>query len=74
MPVFLDLPRPGGDAFEPSTNPMTAASIVAIDHELGPPLVTQMVDLGAPFRFRRCRWVALFTDDIEPCRQRDGSN
>ena len=31
--------------------PMIGASIVAIDHELDPPLVTLMVGLGIPLSF-----------------------
>jgi predicted permease len=48
----------GGDAqvlnvtvFEAAMAPMIGASIVAIDHELDPPLVTLMVGLGIPLSF-----------------------
>ena len=46
----------GGDilnvtVFEAAMGPMIGASIVAIDHELDPPLVTLMVGLGIPLSF-----------------------
>ena len=37
--------------FEAAMGPMIGASIVAIDHELDPPLVTLMVGLGIPLSF-----------------------
>jgi predicted permease len=37
--------------FEAAMAPMIGASIVAIDHELDPPLVTLMVGLGIPLSF-----------------------
>jgi predicted permease len=37
--------------FEAAMAPMIGASIVAIDHELDPPLVTMMVGLGIPLSF-----------------------
>ena len=37
--------------FEAAIAPMIGASIVAIDHELDPPLVTLMVGLGIPLSF-----------------------
>jgi predicted permease len=37
--------------FEAAMGPMIGASIVAIDHELDPPLVTLMVGLGIPISF-----------------------
>ena len=37
--------------FEAAMGPMIGASIVAIDHELDPPLITLMVGLGIPISF-----------------------
>jgi hypothetical protein len=37
--------------FEAAMGPMIGASIVAMDHELDPPLVTLMVGLGIPLSF-----------------------
>ena len=37
--------------FEAAMGPMIGASIVAIDHELDPPLITLMVGLGIPLSF-----------------------
>jgi predicted permease len=37
--------------FEASMGPMIGASIVAMDHELDPPLVTLMVGIGIPLSF-----------------------
>jgi malate permease and related proteins len=37
--------------FEAAMGPMIGASIVAIDHELDPPLLTLMVGVGIPFSF-----------------------
>jgi predicted permease len=48
---FLDLQRPAVTVFEAAMAPMIGASIVAIDHELDPPLVTLMVGLGIPLSF-----------------------
>jgi predicted permease len=37
--------------FEAAMGPMIGASIVAIDHELDPPLLTLMVGVGIPLSF-----------------------
>ena len=37
--------------FEAAMGPMIGASIVAMDHELDPPLVTLMVGIGIPLSF-----------------------
>jgi predicted permease len=37
--------------FEAAMGPMIGASIVAMDHELDPPLVTMMVGIGIPLSF-----------------------
>jgi len=37
--------------FEAAMGPMIGASIVAIDHELDPPLLTLMVSVGIPLSF-----------------------
>ena len=37
--------------FEAAMGPMIGASIVAIDHEFDPPLITLMVGLGIPLSF-----------------------
>jgi predicted permease len=37
--------------FEAAMGPMIGASIVAMDHELDPPLITLMVGIGIPLSF-----------------------
>jgi predicted permease len=37
--------------FEAAMGPMIGASIVAMDHELDPPLITMMVGIGIPLSF-----------------------
>jgi malate permease and related proteins len=41
----------GVTVFEAAMGPMIGASIVAMDHELDPPLVTMMVGIGIPLSF-----------------------
>jgi predicted permease len=54
--LFAGLLRAGGDVlrvtiFEAAMAPMIGASIVAMDHELDPPLLTLMVGVGIPLSF-----------------------
>jgi predicted permease len=54
--IFAGILRAGGQilsvtVFEAAMGPMIGASIVAMDHELDPPLVTMMVGLGIPLSF-----------------------
>jgi malate permease and related proteins len=54
--LFAGMPGAGGDTlrvtvFEAAMGPMIGASIVAMDHELDPPLVTLMVGVGIPLSF-----------------------
>ncbi|SFK48219.1 AEC family transporter [Methylocapsa palsarum] len=54
--LFKDMPGAGGETlrvtvFEAAMAPMIGAGIVAIDHELDPPLLTLMVGVGIPLSF-----------------------
>ncbi|MGB6769793.1 MAG: AEC family transporter, partial [Methyloceanibacter sp.] len=54
--LFMVALRPQGQTlsvtvFEAAMGPMIGASIVAMDHELDPPLVTLMVGIGIPLSF-----------------------
>jgi hypothetical protein len=54
--LFLGVLRAQGQilsvtVFEAAMGPMIGASIVAMDHELDPPLITLMVGMGIPLSF-----------------------
>jgi hypothetical protein len=54
--VFVGLLGAGGPVtqvtvFEAAMAPMIGASIVAMDHDLDPPLVTLMIGIGIPLSF-----------------------
>ena len=62
--------------FEAAMGPMIGASIVAMDHELDPPLLTLMVGVGIPLSFLTLPRVVAFAEfpltPVERGRDPDG--